>query len=153
MTEDIVTYEVVNDGDILIVRGQRVILDARVAEAFGTETKHVNQAVSRNRDKFDGTHCFQITEREDAGLRSQSVTSNAGRGGARYLPHVFTIKGVARLATVLSTPAALRAKARAAHGGDPRAVALPPLGGSAPGDGEAAREAGGVALQIARYHC
>ena len=42
-------------------------------------------------------------------LRSQTATSNMGRGGTRYLPHAFTIKGVARLATVLDTKEALRA--------------------------------------------
>ena len=113
MSRDLVTYEPVSDSDIMIVRGRRVMLDARVADAFGTETRHVNQAVSRNREKFNEAHCFQISEAEAAALRSQSVISNAapgsGRGGARYLPHVFTVKGVARLATVLNTPAALRA--------------------------------------------
>ncbi len=42
-------------------------------------------------------------------LRSQAATSNTGRGGVRYQPHVFTMKGVARLATVLNTSEALRA--------------------------------------------
>lgn len=85
------------------------MLDARVAEAFGTETKRINEAVSRNPEKFDERHTFQLTEAEHEALRSQLATSNTGRGGARYLAHVFTVKGVARLATVLDTPAALRA--------------------------------------------
>ena len=99
----------VNDGDVLIVRGERVMLDSRVASAFGTETRRINQAVQRNRDKFVDAHCFQLSDDEASSLRSQSVISNEGWGGARYRPRVFTIKGVARLATVLTTPAALRA--------------------------------------------
>ena len=109
MSKDIAASGDVSDGDVLVIRGQRVMLDARVAEAFGTETKRINEAVGRNPEKFDDRHTFQLTEAENEALRSHTATTNAGRGGARYLPHVFTVKGVARLATVLNTPAALRA--------------------------------------------
>lgn len=95
--------------DVLVIRDKRVMLDARVAEAFGTETKRVNEAVSRNPHKFDDSHTFQLSEAEAAALRSQTATANVGRGGSRHAPHVFTVKGVARLATVLDSPAALRA--------------------------------------------
>lgn len=96
-------------GDVLVVRDLRVMLDARVAEAFGTETKRVNEAVSRNPEKFNATHTFQLTEAEHAALKALTPAPASGRGGPRHLPHVFTVKGVARLATVLSTPEALRA--------------------------------------------
>ncbi len=99
----------IDTGDVLIVRGVRVMLDQKVAEAFGTETKRINEAVNRNSDKFGPEHSFQLTEKEAESLRSQFATSNDGRGGARYLPRAFTIKGVVRLCTVLSTPIALRA--------------------------------------------
>jgi ORF6N domain len=99
----------VSDGDVLLIRDQRVMLDQRVAEAFGTETKRINEAVGRNPEKFDKTHTFQLSDAETEALRSQAATAKAGRGGARYNPHVFTVKGVARLATILDTPAALRA--------------------------------------------
>ena len=108
MAQELVAGEI-GGGDVLVVRGERVMLDSRVAAAFGTETKRVNEAVARNPAKFDERHVFQLTEEETAALRSQSATTNPGRGGSRHLPHVFTIKGVARLATVLDTPAALRA--------------------------------------------
>lgn len=109
MSKDLVVESEIGSSDVLVARGQRVMLDARVAEAFGTETKRINEAVARNPEKFDERHTFQLTEAEHEALKPQSATSNAGRGGARYLPHVFTVKGVARLATVLNTPAALRA--------------------------------------------
>ncbi|MBS0242036.1 MAG: ORF6N domain-containing protein [Proteobacteria bacterium] len=101
--------DLVDGADVILVRGERVMLDARVAEAFGTETKRVNEAVSRNEAKFGPEHCFQLTEAEFTALRSQIATSSTGRGGTRYLPRVFTVKGVARLATVLDTPKALKA--------------------------------------------
>ena len=85
------------------------MLDAYVAEAFGLETKRVNEAVARNPRKFDQSHSFQLTEAETASLRSQIANSNGGRGGTRYQPRVFTMKGVARLATVLNSDEALRA--------------------------------------------
>ena len=96
-------------GDVFLLRDKRVMLDARVAEAFGTETKRVNEAVSRNAEKFDETHTFQLTDAETEELRTNSSALKPPRGGARYNPHVFTIKGVARLATILNSPAALRA--------------------------------------------
>ena len=95
--------------DVYEIRGERVVLDAHVAQAFGTETKRVNEAVARNADKFTEAHTFQLSRAEHEALRSQAATSNTGRGGVRYQPHVFTMKGVARLATVLNTSEALRA--------------------------------------------
>ncbi|MBN9548021.1 MAG: ORF6N domain-containing protein [Alphaproteobacteria bacterium] len=95
--------------DVYMIRGQSVVLDADVAAGFGVETKHVNQAVARNPEKFGEGHGFQLTQEEFAALRSQAVTSDAGRGGTRYPPHAYTVKGVARLATILNTDAALRA--------------------------------------------
>ena len=95
--------------DVYEIRRERVVLDAQVAQAFGTETKRVNEAVARNADKFTEAHTFQLTPEETEALKSQLATSKEGRGGARYQPHVFTMKGVARLATVLNTSEALRA--------------------------------------------
>ena len=94
---------------VLTVRGVRAVLDRDVAAAFGVETKHVNQARTRNTAKFSEAHAFQLTEEEAESLRSQIVTSNEGRGGRRFLPWVYTVKGVGRLAMILDTPQALAA--------------------------------------------
>lgn len=94
---------------VYLIRGEQVVLDAAVAHGFGVETKRVNEAVSRNPAKFDQRHVFTLTAEEAQALRSQSATSKSGRGGARYLPNVFTAKGVARLATILDTEEALHA--------------------------------------------
>jgi hypothetical protein len=95
--------------DVYLLRGKVVMLDSNVATAFGTETRQVNQAVSRNPEKFSDDHCFKLTSSEFDHFKSQIGTSSSGWGGRRKPPTVFTVKGVARLATILDTPAALAA--------------------------------------------
>lgn len=102
---------------ISIVRGQRVILDADLAELYGTTTKVFNQAVKRNKDRFPGDFMFQLTAEETQAvqsqfaavdLRSQFVTSiAASHGGRRYLPYAFTEHGALMAASVLNTSRAI----------------------------------------------
>lgn len=92
---------------ILLLRGQKVLLDADLAELYGVPTKVLVQAVKRNLERFPVDFMFQLSEVEFAALRSQTVTSNAGRGGRRYAPYVFTEQGVAMLSSVLSSPQAI----------------------------------------------
>jgi hypothetical protein len=94
------------------IRGKRAVLDRDVAIAFGVKTKRVNEARSRNPAKFSEEHAFKLTDEEGDALRSQFATSNEGRGGRRYAPWVYTVKGVARLAMILDTPQALAASDR-----------------------------------------
>jgi ORF6N domain-containing protein len=61
---------------ILVLRNQRVILDADLARLYGVTTKAFNQAVKRNADRFPEDFAFQLTIQEVAQLRSQAVTSN-----------------------------------------------------------------------------
>lgn len=61
---------------ILVIRNQRVILDADLARLYGVTTKAFNQAVKRNADRFPEDFAFQLTIQEVAQLRSQAVTSN-----------------------------------------------------------------------------
>lgn len=49
---------------ILLVRGQRVMLDADLAELYGTATKAINQAVKRNQERFPIDFRFQLTAAE-----------------------------------------------------------------------------------------
>ena len=74
---------------ILLVRGQKVILDEDLASLFGVETKTLNRAVKRNADRFPRDFCFRLTSEEWASLRYQFGTSK-GRGGRRYSPIAFT---------------------------------------------------------------
>ena len=94
---------------ILVLRGQRVILDSELATLYAVETKVLNQAISRNLERFPEDFMFQLTEAEAAVLRSQTVTLKPGRGQHRkYLPYAFTEQGVAMLSSVLRSPRAVR---------------------------------------------
>lgn len=110
------------------IRGVDVMLDSDIAQLYGVETREVNQAVTRNPDKFPNDLMFELTidewdflrskistlgeeqnlkskfststERQEI-LKSQFVTSSWG--GRRKLPKVFTEQGVYMLATVLKS--------------------------------------------------
>ena len=86
------------------IRGQKVMLDFELAELYEVETKKLNQAVKRNKERFPKDFVFQLTSEEWKTLRSQIVTSKTEtetRGGRQYLPYVFTEQGVAMLSGVL----------------------------------------------------
>ena len=67
---------------ILVIRGQRVMLDSDLAELYGVQTRALNRAVKRNAERFPADFMFQLAEREAAALRRRFGTSN-GRGGRR----------------------------------------------------------------------
>jgi hypothetical protein len=96
---------------ILFVRGQRVMLDADLAQLYGASTKVFNQAVKRNLDRFPADFRFQLAAEEVEALRSQFVTSkiSESRGGRRYRPFAFTEHGAIMAASVLNTPQAIEA--------------------------------------------
>jgi hypothetical protein len=94
---------------IFSLRGHKVMIDSDLAEVYGVGTRALNQAVRRNHHRFPPDFMFRLTPKEADSLRSQSVISNAGRGGRRYLPHVFTEHGAVMLATVLNSAAAVAA--------------------------------------------
>jgi hypothetical protein len=79
---------------ILEIRNAPVVIDHEVARLFGTETKMLNQQVTRNAEKFADDYAFKLTKEECDDLRSQNVTSTAEWGGSRCLPRVFTEHGV-----------------------------------------------------------
>ncbi|MDY6987747.1 MAG: ORF6N domain-containing protein [Thermodesulfobacteriota bacterium] len=93
---------------ILLVRGQKIILDADLAELYGVETKILNKAVKRHLDRFPEDFMFQLTAEETENLRFQIGTSRAGHGGRRYLPYAFTEQGVAMLSGLLNSPRAVK---------------------------------------------
>jgi phage regulator Rha-like protein len=94
------------------VRDQRVILDSDLARAYGVETRALNQAVRRHKDRFPAEFCFQLTAEEAAALlrlRSQTVILKAGRGHHRkYLPFAWTEHGALMAATVLNSSQAVK---------------------------------------------
>ena len=93
---------------ILLVRGQKVLLDRDLAELYGVATKVLNQAVSRNRKRFPDDFMFQLSSEELENWRSQFVTSNsAAKMGLRRRPYAFTERGVAMLSSVLNSDRAI----------------------------------------------
>jgi hypothetical protein len=88
---------------ILLIRGQKVMLDAELAELYGVPTKRLNEQVKRNSDRFPEDFMFQLTAEEFAYLKSQFATSNAAHGGRRSLPYAFTEHGAIMAATVLNS--------------------------------------------------
>jgi hypothetical protein len=94
---------------ILLVRGQKVMLDADLAELYGVATKVFNQAVKRNRQRFPDDFMFRLTLEEGRhleSLRSQSVTLKRGQH-RKYAPFVFTEQGIAMLSSVLNSERAI----------------------------------------------
>jgi len=110
---------------IFTLRGQKIILDADLAELYDVPTKVFNQAVKRSPDRFPEDFMFQLTAPELANLRSQIVTSRlevtqnediapnssqfatGSHGGRRYLPFAFTEHGAIMAATILNSPEAV----------------------------------------------
>ncbi len=67
---------------ILIIRGQRVMLDSDLAELYGVTTSRLNEQVKRNRERFPQDFMFQLTREEFKVLMSQFAISR-GHGGRR----------------------------------------------------------------------
>ena len=61
------------------VRDERVMLDSDLASIYGVETKALNRAVKRNRDRFPQDFAFQLSADEWQNLRYQIGTSSSGR--------------------------------------------------------------------------
>ncbi len=88
-------------GRILLLRDQRALLDAELAELYGVQTRELVQAVKRKLMRFPADFMFQLSAEEFSALRSQTVTAKPGRGGRRSAPYAFTKQGVAMLSSVL----------------------------------------------------
>ena len=81
---------------ILLVRGQKVMLDTDLAALYEVETRALNQAVKRNLKRFPADFMFQLNVQEFDEWRSQIVMSNPGsRMGLRRAPFAFTEHGAA----------------------------------------------------------
>ena len=91
---------------ILLVRGQKVMLDKDLAVLYGVETRVLKQAVRRNRNRFPSDFMFELTKEENRSLRSQNVILEPGRY-SKYLPFAFTEQGVAMLSSILNSERAI----------------------------------------------
>lgn len=93
---------------IHVIRAQRVMLDSDLAELYGIQTMHLNQAVRRNADRFPSDFMFTLTIQELRNLISQNVISSSAWGGRRKPALAFTEQGVAMLSSVLNSPTAIQ---------------------------------------------
>ena len=109
----IIPVEIV-EKKILLIRGQKAMLDADLAELYGVETKVLVQAVKRNIKRFPDDFMFQLTKHEFDNLKFRSGISNlksqnviSSWGGRRKRPYAFTENGVAMLSSVLRSEKAI----------------------------------------------
>ena len=111
---------------ILVLRGQKVMLDSDLADLYGVATKVLNQAVKRNASRFPVDFMFQISAEEmekvsqvvippaqertekEVTNSSQFVTSSRKYRGKRYRPYAFTEQGVAMLSSILNSERAVK---------------------------------------------
>jgi hypothetical protein len=91
---------------IYSIRGVQVMLDEDLALLYGVETRVLNQAVKRNKERFLEEFMFQLTENELNILKSQIVIPSWG--GRRTIPYAFTEQGVAMLSAVLKSETAVK---------------------------------------------
>jgi hypothetical protein len=93
---------------ILTIRGQKVIIDADLAELYGTPTKRLNEQVRRNIERFPGDFMFQLTAQEKA-----EVVANCDHltklKFSRFLPFAFTEHGTIMAANVVNSSTAIEA--------------------------------------------
>ena len=92
------------ENKIYTIRNLSVMLDRDLAELYGVETKHINQAVKNNQNKFQDDFFFQLTDEEFNILRSNDLTADFSK--TRINPKVFTEQGIYMLATILKSKTA-----------------------------------------------
>jgi len=94
---------------ILLIRGQKVMLDTTLAQMYQVDTGALNRAVRRNRERFPEDFMIRLTEKEAESLRCQiGISKRKGRGGPRYRPFAFTEHGVAMISAVLRSTRAVQ---------------------------------------------
>lgn len=91
---------------ILLLRGQRVMLDSDLAELYEVPTKRLNEQVKRNQERFPTDFLFRLTAPEKA-----EVVANCDHlvrlKFASALPYAFTEHGAIMAATILNSPRAI----------------------------------------------
>ena len=101
---DLIPVEIISR-KILLIRGQKVMLDRDLAELYGVETRVLKQSVRRNKKRFPVDFMFELT-REEIMRISQIVTSSTKIKYSKVV-HAFSEQGVAMLSTVLNSERAI----------------------------------------------
>jgi hypothetical protein len=105
--KDMIPAEVI-ENKILLIRGEKIMLDADLAALYGVTTKRLNEQVKRNVDRFPEDFMFQLTEKEKAEVVANCDHLKRLRFSPT-LPYAFTEHGAIMLASVLNSPAAVQA--------------------------------------------
>ena len=105
MNEMVVLENIKVEDMIYEIRGVQVMLDSDLAKLYQVETKRINEAVYRNKEKFPERISWIITTREVNSLWSQNATANIS-SKSRSNPRVFTEQGIYMLATILKSKVA-----------------------------------------------
>ena len=103
MTTVVPSESIVNK--IVLLRGEKVLLDLDLAELYDVETKQLKRAVRRHINRFPEDFMFQLSKEDFQNLRSHFGTSSWG--GTRYMPMAFTEQGVAMLSSILNSDRAI----------------------------------------------
>ena len=91
---------------ILLIRGEKVIVDADLAQFYGVQTKRLNEQVKRNKDRFPKDFMFQLTANE----KSELIANCDHLDNLKYskaLPYAFTEHGAIMAASVLNSQMAI----------------------------------------------
>lgn len=91
---------------IFLIRGQKVMLDADLADLYGIEVKQLKRQVRRNQLRFPIDFMFELSKEEFSSLRRQFGTLKRGEH-QKYNPYAFTEQGVAMLSGVLHSKRAI----------------------------------------------
>ena len=92
---------------ILFVRGQKVMLDADLADMYGVKTKRLNEQVKRNIHRFPADFMFQLSDEEKQEVVAKCDHLTRIRFSATN-PYAFTEHGAIMLASILNTPLAIQ---------------------------------------------
>ena len=96
------------ENKIIEIRGQKVLLDADIAEIYGVETRDINKAVANNPDKFPEEYVVELSKSEKRELVENFHRFNKLKHST-VNPKAFTEKGLYMLATILKSPQAVQA--------------------------------------------
>jgi len=104
---DIIPLETI-ERRILLIRGQKVMLDRDLAQLYGVETRVLNQAIRRNIDRFPADFMFTLTR--DEIMRISQIVISSDHETLKFSKNVmaFTEHGVAMLSSVLNSPRAVQ---------------------------------------------
>ena len=104
-SSELVPIEVIQS-KIILIRGEKVMVDRDLAQLYGVSTKALNQAVSRNRKRFPPDFMFRVTR-----VEKDELVTNCDRfrtlKHSTAMPRAFTEQGVAMLSSVLNSNRAI----------------------------------------------